>query len=141
MTPMPSERDKTNDSHFTLNVRIPKPSRQWLRISLRSFIALVLLAAVLLSVWGKRVRERMEQAEYFHRVYSVAPLVVVKKTGSVDYGSLIDEIEKLEPQSWGPSRGSIEEFPTNLAIVVTQRDSVHEKIERLLEEKQQRMSK
>ena len=133
---MPSERDKASDSHFTLTVRIPKPSRRWLRVSLRTFLVLAFLATVVLGLWGRRVRESMEQAKYSDRVYSVGSLV--SKTSGPEYESLMAEIKAIEPHTWGPSRGTIQAFPTHLAIVVSQTEEVHDKIAQLLAESRAR---
>lgn len=92
---------------------------------------------------------RKRSTNIYSRVYNVADLVVpippatakIAKHGSIkgaavaDFNTLIELITStVAPDTWSEAGGSgaIEDFPTNLSIVVSQTNDVHEQIGELL---------
>jgi nucleoside-diphosphate-sugar epimerase len=90
---------------------------------------MVLIAGVFAGFAGSFVRQRLEARKYHLRVYDVSDLLVRRPTREPqNWEPLIREIKvTVAPETWDDVGGlaTIECFPTNQAIVVFQKEDVH----------------
>lgn len=98
-----------------------------------------------------RTKKHRHNVNTYSRVYYVADLVIpvpsaegesnadrrFEKVPAADFDTLINLITStIAPDSWEPAGGfaNIEPFPTNLSLVISQTEMVHEQIANLLEQ-------
>ena len=123
-----------------MNLKIPKVNRRWFHFGVGTLLLLTGLICVVLSAYRRGYddgREERASKMISTRTYNVADLVARDPTvpGGFDFKTVMQRIQKeVYPDSWVDTggTGAIEEFPTNLSLVVSQTQEAHQRIAKSL---------
>lgn len=131
-----------DNAYWTIAVRIPKPTRRWLQLSLLKLFVLVILVGAIVGPTGRYLTRKFIAATYHDRSYDVKGFFVdpniepnIGPNRYQEFSDLIGDLETtIAPHTWERSGGfgKITFNPANFMLIVRQQESVHRELESVL---------